>query len=121
MRKRRPERARAESTMTYTEERVAAEMGRVLLALYRAGMQVRVWPDAMSGRAGARIAQKLSLDYQKNASAKTGKVSKMGVSGSYLVSEGEVTVELKFPMLIPGSMRQKVQDDIERKLDGLFP
>jgi hypothetical protein len=68
----------------------------------------------------ARIAQKLSLDYQKNASAKTGKVSKMGVSGSYLVSEGEVTVDLKFPMLIPGSMRQKVQDDIERKLDGLF-
>ena len=41
--------------MTYTEERVATEMGRVLLALYRAGMQVRVWPDAMSGRAGARI------------------------------------------------------------------
>jgi hypothetical protein len=41
--------------MTYTEERVAAEMGRVLLALYRAGMQVRVWPDALSGRAGARI------------------------------------------------------------------
>ncbi len=41
--------------MTYTEERVAAEMGRVLLALYRAGMHVRVWPDAMSGRAGARI------------------------------------------------------------------
>lgn len=41
--------------MTYTDERVAQEMGRVLLALYRAGMQVRVWPDAMSGRAGVRI------------------------------------------------------------------
>lgn len=41
--------------MTYTEERVATETGRVLLALYRAGMQVRVWPDAMSGRAAARI------------------------------------------------------------------
>jgi hypothetical protein len=41
--------------MTYTEERVAAETGRVMLALYRAGMQVRVWPDAMSGRASARI------------------------------------------------------------------
>ncbi len=41
--------------MTYTDDRVAAEMGRVLLALYRAGMQVRVWPDAMSGRAGVRI------------------------------------------------------------------
>ncbi len=41
--------------MTYTEERVAAEMGRVLLALYRAGMQVRLWPDGMTGRASARI------------------------------------------------------------------
>ncbi|HEX9306037.1 MAG TPA: hypothetical protein VF894_01020 [Anaeromyxobacter sp.] len=41
--------------MTYTEERVASEMGRVLLALYRAGMQVRVWPEPMSGRAGVRI------------------------------------------------------------------
>lgn len=41
--------------MTYAEESVAAEMGRVMLALYRAGMQVRVWPDAMNGRASARI------------------------------------------------------------------
>lgn len=41
--------------MTYTDERVAAEMGRVLLALYRAGMQVRLWPDALHGRASARI------------------------------------------------------------------
>lgn len=67
-----------------------------------------------------RIAQKLSLDYQKDGRARTGKVSKMGISGAYLVRDGEVTVELKFPMLVPGSMRQKVQDDIERKLDGLF-
>ncbi len=52
---RRPNAPRPESSMTYTEERVAAEMGRVLLALYRAGMQVRLWPDAMRGRAGARI------------------------------------------------------------------
>jgi hypothetical protein len=41
--------------MTYADERVAAEMGRVLLALYRAGMQVRIWPDVLKGRAGARI------------------------------------------------------------------
>jgi hypothetical protein len=68
-----------------------------------------------------RIAQKMSLDYQKQPDAKTGKVSKMGVSGAYFVRDGEVTVDLKFPMLIPGSMRQKVQEDIERKLDGLFP
>ena len=43
------------SSMTRTEERVAVEMGRALLALYRAGMQVRVWPDPLSGRASARI------------------------------------------------------------------
>jgi hypothetical protein len=67
-----------------------------------------------------RIAQKLSLHYQKDEKARTGKVSKMGISGNYLVHDGEVTVDLTFPMLVPGSMRQKVQDDIERKLDGLF-
>ncbi len=67
-----------------------------------------------------RIAQKMSLDYHKDHAAKTGKVSKMGISGAYAVHEGSVTVDLKFPMLIPGSMRQKVQDDIEKKLDGLF-
>jgi hypothetical protein len=67
-----------------------------------------------------RIAQKMSLAYQKDGAARTGKVSKMGISGAYAVREGEVTVDLKFPMLVPGSMRQKVQDDIERKLDGLF-
>jgi len=43
--------------MTYAEERVAAETGRVLLALYRAGLEVKVSPDGMSGRAAARIVQ----------------------------------------------------------------
>lgn len=46
---------RRRAHMTTSDERVAAEMGRALLTLYRAGMQVRVWPDAMSGRASARI------------------------------------------------------------------
>jgi Putative polyhydroxyalkanoic acid system protein (PHA_gran_rgn) len=68
-----------------------------------------------------RIAQKLSLDYTKDLGARTGKVSKLGVSGAYAVRDEEVTVDLKFPMLIPGSMRQKVKEDIERKLDELFP
>lgn len=67
-----------------------------------------------------RIAEKLSLDYQKDGGARTGKVSKMGVSGAYSVRDEEVVIDLKFPMLVPGSMRQKVQEDIERKLDGLF-
>ena len=67
-----------------------------------------------------RIAKKLSLDYAKDGAARTGKVSKMGISGAYAVKDGEVSVDLKFPMLIPGSMRKQVQEDIERKLDGLF-
>ncbi len=41
--------------MTYSDERVAAEMGRVLMAIYRAGLEVKLWPDALSGRAAARI------------------------------------------------------------------
>ena len=68
-----------------------------------------------------RVAEKLALDYEKDHRARTGKVSKMGISGAYAVREGEVTVDLKFPMLVPGSMKQKVQDDIEQKLNGLFP
>ena len=41
--------------MTSSDDRVAAEMGRALLAIYRAGLEVKVWPDVLSGRAGARI------------------------------------------------------------------
>ncbi len=41
--------------MAIADERVAVETGRALMALYRAGMQVRVWPDHASGRASARI------------------------------------------------------------------
>ena len=67
-----------------------------------------------------RLAEKHSFHYHKDETARSGKVSKMGVTGAYYVKDEEVTVELKFPMLIPGSMRQKVQEDIERKLDGLF-
>lgn len=41
--------------MTHAEERVAAEMGRALMALYHAGMQVRLSPDVLRGKAEARI------------------------------------------------------------------
>jgi hypothetical protein len=42
--------------MTHSDERVASEMGRALMAIYRAGLRVQVWPDALHGKAGARIA-----------------------------------------------------------------
>jgi len=66
------------------------------------------------------IAHRHSLDYRKDAAARTGEVSKLGATGRYAVTEGEVAVELKFPMLVPGPMRRKIEEDIERKLDGLF-
>jgi len=41
-------------------------------------------------------------------------------TGATCVWQGEVTVDLAFPMLIPGSLRKKVTEDIEQKLDQLF-
>jgi hypothetical protein len=66
------------------------------------------------------IADRHSLDYRKNAQAMTGSVAKMGATGTYTVRDGQVTVELRYPMLVPGSMRRKVEADIERKLEELF-
>jgi hypothetical protein len=67
-----------------------------------------------------RLTVKMGLRYDKDPDAKTGKVSKMGISGVYLAMDGQVTIDLHFPMLVPGSMKKQVQDDIERRLDGLF-
>jgi len=67
-----------------------------------------------------RLTVKMGLKYDKDPADKAGKVSKMGISGKYLAKDGEVSVDLHFPMLIPGSMKKQVQDDIERRLDGLF-
>jgi hypothetical protein len=67
-----------------------------------------------------RIAGEYSLHYQGDAAARRGEVSKMGVHGTYVVRDEEVTVDLRYPMLIPGSVRRKVQDSIELRLDGLF-
>jgi hypothetical protein len=67
-----------------------------------------------------RIAAELSLDYRTDEASRTGTVGRMGITGTYAVGEGEVKVELKFPMLIPGTLRRKVEDRIGEKLDGLF-
>ncbi|HET9599852.1 MAG TPA: polyhydroxyalkanoic acid system family protein [Anaeromyxobacteraceae bacterium] len=67
-----------------------------------------------------RLTDKMGLKYDKDPAAKTGKVSKMGIKGTYVAKEGEVTIDLHFPVLIPGSMKKQVQEDIERRLDGLF-
>ena len=68
----------------------------------------------------AGVARKHSLDYRKDDAGRTGSVSMMGGSGSYAVRDGQVSIELKYPFLVPGAMRRRVEEDIERKLDGLF-
>jgi hypothetical protein len=66
------------------------------------------------------IARKIDMNYTSDSKARTGKVSKMGISGAYVVRDGEVTVDLKYPMLLPGAMKKRIQDDIEQRLSGLF-
>jgi hypothetical protein len=67
-----------------------------------------------------RIAEEFKLDYRQSEALRSGEVSKMGISGKFSVKSSEVVVDMKYPMLIPGSMRAKVEDHIERKLDSLF-
>jgi hypothetical protein len=67
-----------------------------------------------------RMAERHGLDYRKDEGARSGAISKMGAHGAYAVRDGEVSVEFKFPILVPGSMRKKVEEDVERKLEGLF-
>jgi len=68
----------------------------------------------------SHFAEKFSLDYRRDESSQSGRVSKMGVTGTYQVRGEEVLVELKFPLLVPGKMRQRVEEEIERKIDALF-
>ncbi len=66
------------------------------------------------------LTSKMGLKYDKDPTRKTGRVTKMGIAGTYVAQDGQVLVDLSFPMIIPGSMKKQVQETIERKLDGLF-
>ncbi len=67
-----------------------------------------------------RIAGEFKLDYRQDEKLRSGEVSKMGIKGTFSVRSSEVVVDMKYPMLVPASMRAKVEDHIERKLDALF-
>ncbi len=66
------------------------------------------------------VAAEMSLDYRTDEARRTGTVGRMGITGSYAVGEGEVTLELEYPMLVPGALRRKVEERIGERLDGLF-
>lgn len=87
----------------------------------------RKYPGKTAGEIFAKVdeamhqlADKLSLQYEHDVAAMSGRVHKMGVTGVYAVRDEEVDVDIKFPMLVPGSMRKRVEEDIHRKLDTLF-
>ena len=67
-----------------------------------------------------RMTAKMGLKHEARPHDRAGKVSRMGITGSYLAKDGEVTIDLHFPMLIPGSMKRQVTETIEQKLDKLF-
>jgi hypothetical protein len=67
-----------------------------------------------------RLAGEMGLAYETDAAARTGKVAKMGINGRYVVEAGEVTVELSYPMLLPGSLRKRVEEKIASHLQNLF-
>lgn len=67
-----------------------------------------------------RLTDKMGLRYDKDPAQRTGKVSKLGIAGSYKATDGQVSIDLSFPMIVPGALKRQVQEDIERRLDGLF-
>ncbi len=80
-------------------------------------------PDEIYRRVNAameRIAAEMGLDYRTDEAGRTGQVAKMGITGTYAVSAEAVTVDLRYPMLVPGALRRKVEERIGEKLDGLF-
>ncbi|HVO18458.1 MAG TPA: hypothetical protein VMU15_04335 [Anaeromyxobacter sp.] len=66
------------------------------------------------------VARRHSLDYESDGAGLRGSVAKLGGHGTFAVRGGEVAVELRYPMLVPGSLKRKVEEDIAQKLDGLF-
>ena len=66
------------------------------------------------------LARRHSLEYRKDLEKRTGSVAKLGASGSYSVRDGQVTVELHYPFILPGALRRKVEQSIEQHLDQLF-
>jgi hypothetical protein len=66
------------------------------------------------------LSGKYGLKHQGNDLALSGTVSRLGVDGSYQASGEKMVIELSYGFLIPGAVRQKVQDEVTRQLDGLF-
>jgi len=67
-----------------------------------------------------RLAGKYGLEHQPDDAALSGTVKRMGVDGSYHAAGDKMVIELSYGFLVPGALRQKVQDEVTRQLEGLF-
>ena len=66
------------------------------------------------------LAERYGLKHVADDQACRGKVTRTGVNGSYHANGDRISIELEFAFLIPGMVRTKVQDEVNRQLDKLF-
>jgi hypothetical protein len=67
-----------------------------------------------------RLSGRYGLEHRANDASMSGTVKRLGVDGEYRAAGDKVVIELSYGFLIPGALRQKVQDEVARQLDGLF-
>ena len=67
-----------------------------------------------------QLSDRYSLEHQPEVGTLSGKVGRSGVEGRYQVKGERLTVDLEFSFLIPGVLRQKVQEEVAGRLDRLF-
>jgi hypothetical protein len=67
-----------------------------------------------------RLSGQYGLEHHANDGSLSGTVKRLGVDGSYRAAGDKVVIELSYGFLVPGPLRQKVQDEVTHQLDGLF-
>ncbi len=66
------------------------------------------------------VATKYGLKHDTNDQSLKGTVKRTGVDGAYHAAGDKLSLSLDFGFLIPGSIREKVQTEIEKRFEQLF-
>jgi hypothetical protein len=67
------------------------------------------------------LAQRYALKHEPDAPALRGAVSRLGTTGRYRVEGERLTLDLDYSFVIPGAMRWRVEEEVNQRLDGLYP